>query len=93
MGYLGSPNMGVPRASGYGLNHIDGRLDHQSIHGIWGSILGPLLGQPLGQLAQPLGLGSQLLGIGYTHRMAYGPSHTTRARVMCARARARAPAE
>ena len=49
--------MGVPRASGYGLNHIDGRLDHQSIHGIWGSILGPLLGQPLGQLAQPLGLG------------------------------------
>ena len=64
----------------------------QDLAPIWG-LQGQPLGQPLGQLAQPLGLGSQLLGIGYTHRMAYGPSHTTRARVMCARARARAPAE
>ena len=64
----------------------------QGLAPIWG-LQGQPLGQPLGQLAQPLGLGSQLLGIGYTHGMAYGPSHTTRARVMCARARARAPAE
>ena len=87
--------MGHPWASPYGLSslrHV--QMAHVLLRRapIWGMGPGPLApGLSLGSGGRPFRAYP-----GYPigpHGSPDGPSHTTRARVMCARARARAPAE